>query len=176
MLRRLVLVRHAKSAWPEGVADHDRPLAPRGQTAAPLMAGWLGGAIGRPDRVLVSTARRTRETWAYFAPNWPGLQAEFEPRLFQAETGDVLACLAETNPSAETVLVVGHNPSTQELAHALADRAVSALDDLQRLSRKFPTAGIAMLEGERAWNELAPASLRLSRFLTPRFLGGIDED
>jgi phosphohistidine phosphatase SixA len=52
----------------------------------------------------------------------------------------------------------------------------SALDDLQRLSRKFPTAGIAVLEGECAWNELAPASLRLSRFLTPRFLGGIDED
>jgi phosphohistidine phosphatase len=112
----------------------------------------------------------------YFAPNWPDLSADFEPRLFQAEPRDVLACLAETDRDAATVVVVGHNPSTHELAHALADRQASAADDFQRLSRKFPTAGIAILEGEKAWDELSPASMRLSQFITPRFLGGIDED
>ncbi len=53
---RLILMRHAKSAWPEGVADFDRPLAPRGMEAAPLMGRWLAKQGITPDQVLVSAA------------------------------------------------------------------------------------------------------------------------
>ncbi|MGO7770641.1 histidine phosphatase family protein, partial [Rhizobium ruizarguesonis] len=31
---RLILLRHAKSAWPDGVDDRERPLADRGRKAA----------------------------------------------------------------------------------------------------------------------------------------------
>jgi len=59
---RLILLRHAKSAWPDGVADKERPLAPRGLEAASLMGEYMAREELLPDLVLVSTARRTQET------------------------------------------------------------------------------------------------------------------
>jgi phosphohistidine phosphatase len=60
--RTLVLLRHAKSAWPD-VPDHERPLARRGQRDAPVMGRWLRAAGYLPDQVICSTARRARDTW-----------------------------------------------------------------------------------------------------------------
>ncbi|WP_443080564.1 SixA phosphatase family protein [Streptomyces sp. PTD5-9] len=61
--RRLIVLRHAKSAWPEGVPDHERPLAGRGRRDAPAAGRRLYEAGYTPDLVVCSTARRTRETW-----------------------------------------------------------------------------------------------------------------
>ena len=61
--RKLVLLRHAKSAWPD-VPDHDRPLARRGQRDAPVIGRWLSDSGLLPDQVLCSTARRASETLA----------------------------------------------------------------------------------------------------------------
>ncbi len=63
MALRLLLMRHAKSAWPKDVGDHDRPLAERGREAAPMIGGHLAVAGLVPSKVMVSTARRTRETY-----------------------------------------------------------------------------------------------------------------
>jgi phosphohistidine phosphatase SixA len=60
--RRLVLLRHAKSDWPD-VADQDRPLAKRGRRDAPAVGRWLGQSGYAPDAVICSTALRARETW-----------------------------------------------------------------------------------------------------------------
>ena len=60
--RKLVLLRHAKSEWPD-LADHDRPLAKRGRRDAPVVGRWLGASGYAPDAVVCSTARRARETW-----------------------------------------------------------------------------------------------------------------
>jgi phosphohistidine phosphatase len=75
-----------------------------------------------------------------------------------------------------TLMLVGHNPGMQELAFGLADPAASDREALRRLSRKYPTAGIAILEQDGGWKDVAPGSMRLSTFITPRALGGIDED
>ena len=80
--RRLILLRHAKSAWPD-VPDHDRPLAPRGHRDAPAAGRWLRKSGDIPDRVVCSTARRARETWELAGEK---LRAEpevvFEPRVY----------------------------------------------------------------------------------------------
>src|SRR5690242_1439584 len=68
MTKTLILFRHAKSAWPDNVEDHERPLAERGRKAAPVMAKWLLAKGLRPSVALVSTAKRTQETWALVAP------------------------------------------------------------------------------------------------------------
>ncbi|MGW3729375.1 SixA phosphatase family protein, partial [Streptomyces sp. NPDC000851] len=62
-LRRLVVLRHAKSAWPLDVADHERPLAPRGRRDAPAAGRALAEADCLPDLALCSTAARARQTW-----------------------------------------------------------------------------------------------------------------
>lgn len=176
MPHRLILMRHAKSAWPEGVSDFDRPLAPRGEIAAPLMGRWLGEQDFRPEVALVSAACRTRATWAEISPSLIGTPAMFEPKIYNARVSALLDILRAQPVSVSSVLMVGHNPGMQELAHGLADPDRSDLEALLRLARKYPTAGIAVLESETSFAEAGPHSMRLVTFMTPRFLGGVDED
>jgi phosphohistidine phosphatase len=61
-MKNLLLLRHAKSAWPDGVEDHDRPLAERGRRDAPRMGAYMADVGIEPNVALVSSARRTQET------------------------------------------------------------------------------------------------------------------
>src|SRR6266700_6314858 len=82
--RKLVLLRHAKSAWPD-VPDHERPLARRGRRDAPGAGAWLRRAGYLPDLVVCSTARRARETWQLAAAELGASPpVRFEPRVYQA--------------------------------------------------------------------------------------------
>jgi phosphohistidine phosphatase len=179
--RRLVLLRHAKSAWPPGVADHERPLAPRGQRDAPAMGRWLRDAGCVPDQVLCSTARRARETWQLAQA---GLAAAppvtFERGVYEGTAAGLLALIRRTPAAVGTLLVIGHNPAIEELALMLAavspgpaenpapDAASSGA--LERMRAKFPTAAIAVLGFGGTWRALAQGRARLAAFVTPRGL------
>ena len=174
--RELVLLRHAKSAWPD-VADHERPLAGRGVRAAPVMGRWLRDAGLVPDLVLCSTARRARETWQYAQA---GLAAtppvSFEGRIYDEDATGLLALIHEVPPATGTLLLIGHNPAIEDLALMLAappgaagprsDTASSG--NLERLRAKFPTAAVAVLQPAGTWRALAPRRARLTAFVTPR--------
>ena len=85
VMRRLMLLRHAKSAWPANTADRDRPLATRGREAAPLMGRYLAEELLLPDLVLISPAKRTVETWELVRPMLPEKPAtQFEPRIYES--------------------------------------------------------------------------------------------
>jgi len=180
--RTLVLMRHAKSAWPD-VPDHERPLARRGQRDAPVMGRWLRAAGHVPDQVLCSTARRARETWQLAQA---GLGAtppvSFDDGVYQGSAVQLLDLIRRAPPAARMLLLVGHDPAIAELALTLAattppaysgavsDAAPPAM--LDRMRAKFPTAAIAVFEFARNWDQLGPATARLTHFVTPRDLPG----
>ena len=177
--KKLVLLRHAKSAWPDG-PDHERPLARRGQRDAPAMGRWLRAADCLPDQVLCSTARRARETWQLTRD---GLGASpptsFDARVYQASAMQLLDLIRRAPPAARTLLIIGHDPAIPELAHMLAAAASPARPGgarphhppamFDRMRAKFPTAAIAVLEFTGNWNQLAPAA-RLTPRVTPPHL------
>jgi phosphohistidine phosphatase len=121
-----------------------------------------------PDRVLVSSARRTRETWELVAPAFAKPPAfGYEPRLYEASAKTILAVLQETDPRVHTLLVIGHNPGLQEIAAILM--ATGEPDARNRLVEKFPTAALAVLDiPTDDWRGLKPSCGRLDRFVTPR--------
>src|SRR5580704_16899379 len=181
--RKLVLLRHAKSAWPD-VPDHERPLAGRGIRAAPVMGRWLRDAGLVPDQVLCSTARRARETWQFAQA---GLAAtppvSFEDRIYDATATELLALIREVPPATGTLLLVGHNPAIEDLALMLAAASGAARPgaagpgsgtassgDLERMRAKFPTAAIAVLQPAGTWRALAQGRARLTAFVTPHDL------
>jgi phosphohistidine phosphatase len=174
---RLILLRHAKSAWPEGVADHDRPLAPRGAEAAPLVGAHMAKTGLRPQRVLVSTARRTRETYALAAGPASLPEAAFEPRIYEARWTDLLALVAEQPAAASPLMLIGHNPGIATLASMLCDVAASDSAAMLRLTSKVPTAALAVIDFPTAtFAGISAESGRLVSFTTPKQLGGVDED
>jgi phosphohistidine phosphatase len=166
--RRLVLLRHAKSDWPD-VADYDRPLAKRGRRDAPVVGRWLGTSGYVPDGVVCSTARRARETWELastgLAAAAPGAApaVRYEPRVYEATVLGLLMLVREFDPAWHTAVLVGHNPGLAELTAGLAtpDTQVPAA---------FPTAAVAVLGLPGSWAEAAPEEGRLVAFQIPREL------
>ncbi|MCC7348070.1 MAG: histidine phosphatase family protein [Variibacter sp.] len=170
-MRRLMLMRHAKAEPAvHGQRDIDRPLAPRGRDVAPLIGRYLAEHGLAPDRVLISSARRTRETFEALAPALPRAPAfKHEPRLYEASPKTMLAVLQEEPSDAHTILLVGHNPGVQELSVLLTGAGDS--EARHRVQEKFPTAAVAVLDfATDTWRDLKPSSGRLDRFVTPRLV------
>ena len=114
----MLLLRHAEAeAARPGVEDIDRPLSERGRTEALDAADCMSAAELRVDTILVSPARRTRETAIIVAAELDiANELQFEPMLYQGDAALLLAALQRCPASAQTVLMVGHNPALSELA------------------------------------------------------------
>lgn len=167
--RRLVLLRHAKSDWPAGVPDSERPLGKRGRDEAPQAGRWLAATGIRPDVALVSPATRTRQTWELVAAQL-GVQAptRIEEDLYVAGLAGSLGLVRALDDDVRTVVVVGHNPTTENLA-LLLDDGTGVTDDRERMAGKYPTGGIAVLHLQvPRWADLGESSARLMAFAVPR--------
>jgi len=129
----LILLRHGKSAYPDKVKDHDRPLAPRGVR----QAGLAGKAIRRfghdVDLVLCSTAVRARATLEQAAVDAP---VRHLPALYGATGDEILKLVEAERGDAATVLVVGHDPGLAEAAQIL---------DTTFTFAKFPTSAFTVV-------------------------------
>ncbi|MFI9172377.1 SixA phosphatase family protein [Streptomyces lincolnensis] len=167
-LRHLVVLRHAKSAWPEGTPDHERPLAPRGRRDAPAAGRALAAADLLPDLALCSTAVRARQTWERASAQWgTPPPVRLDARVYAADAPDLLAVVRETPAEVETLLLVGHNPGLEDL---VLDLAGDGLDDtLEEVRTKFPTSAIAVLAWRgTAWTALTPGTALLTSLIVAR--------
>ncbi|WIY04072.1 histidine phosphatase family protein [Amycolatopsis mongoliensis] len=161
--RRLIVLRHAKSAWPDDVPDRERPLGPRGLRDAPKLGRWLGDNGYVPDRVLCSTARRTRETWERVSEAFSETPpVEYDEDLYGAGPEEFLAAARRIPDDVVTLALVGHEPGVSELTLHLAGYG----DDTRLVRTKFPTGAAAVLVTTDTWAELATA--RLEAFFRPR--------
>lgn len=170
-MRRLMLFRHAKAERsPPGGRDHTRVLDARGRADAVKLGAIMARHRLVPGRVIVSTAARTRETWALAA----GVSAsappvEYDEQLYDATPHTILQLVRATGPGVGTLLVVGHNPGLQELALMLV-----GVEEREQVE-DFPTAALAVIDFELdAWSGLTPETGRLARFVTPDTLAATD--
>ena len=162
MSLRLILIRHARSSRPPGVRDHDRPLDDRGRAAADALGRWMARAGLVPDAVLLSDARRTRETWEGIAAALPGASApRLEHRLYEAGAEAMLGVLR--GAEGRTVALVGHNPGIGDLAA----RLLAAAPDHPRFA-DYPAGAtlVARLPAE-GWAALAWGGGEAERFVVP---------
>ncbi len=160
----LYLTRHAKSAWnTDAPSDHARPLNNRGRRSAGALGQWLHEQALRPDQVLSSSARRTRETYELMELAAP---ATFTERLYHATPDIIEDVLREA--SRPVVLLLGHNPGLMEFAHRMVKHppAHSRFED-------YPTGATLLVQFDiDNWSQLTPASGRVLDFVVPRELLG----
>ena len=166
--RRLYLLRHAKSSWKdERLADHDRPLAGRGRRAAKAIGRHLREQGVDPELVLCSSARRARETLEGVEASLGRGAIRIEPGLYGAGPAELLALLNGTAASIGSVMVIGHNPSLEQLALLLARPGST----VQELEAKFPTGALATLAFRGSgWPALDHGTAELIGFIRPRDL------
>lgn len=169
---RLLLLRHAKSDWSHaGLSDFQRPLNERGRQAAPEVGAHMARHGLNPDRILCSSAQRTRETLSLVLP---ALQGEIDIRLtrglYDASERDYLDTIRAAG-GGRTLLVIGHNPATQATALGLIGGGNPELK--RSIASKYPTAALAVIDFDAdRWTAVEPGSGRVVAFCLPRLLAG----
>jgi phosphohistidine phosphatase len=168
-MKRLMLLRHAATAWAEnGTDDRDRALTETGHEECIVQAAWMMSHASVPDHALVSAAVRARETW-------DAMRDRLSPRpphdvledLYLAEPGTLLAHIEALPDTAKTAAVVAHNPGIEVLARMLAGPAPDA-DAMRAMARGFPTAGIAVFDvNAESWEQVTAVETRLTAFAPP---------
>ena len=168
-VKHLIVLRHAKAAWPEGVSDADRPLAQRGQADAREAGAWLLKEGFVPDFILCSTALRTRQTtvWVCEQLGDKAPTPKLESGLYAASAPRMLGVVNHVPETVRSLLIVSHMPGVQDLALQLASRD-SDQNAYMDAASHFPTSGLAVFETEVPWGELDGQDARLVRFAVPR--------
>lgn len=154
MTRTLVLVRHAEAeSW--APSDIERSLTSAGTEAAGALGEWLRDQSVVPEVALVSGATRTRQTWAALAAaaGW-SLSPTYDEGLYAAGPDTALDLIRFAHPEAQTLLVLGHNPTVHFLAQVLADGSAPP-EVADRLVAGFPPASAAVFDIDVAWADLS---------------------
>lgn len=147
-MKIVTLLRHAKSSWSDSeLSDHDRPLNKRGLHDAPVMRERLYQQSNQPDRILCSSAKRTRETLGFFLPpefsaaelnivsapaDCPDSTVAVCENLYLASAGTLLDSIQQTHSSVKHLMIIAHNPGIEMLCKLLHADA----------PKRMPTAAI----------------------------------
>ena len=160
-MKRLFILRHAKSSWDdEGLPDHERPLAPRGEKAAARIAEHMRGEGIAPELVLCSTALRTRQTLAALLPVLPGdVEILLEDELYGASLDGLIERLREVEDSVTAG--DGHRPQPD------AARARPGAHRARRRARPLSHRGAGDGRALGAWAELGEGAGELESFVVP---------
>ena len=162
-MKTILLLRHGKSDWDaDFAADHERPLAKRGEKGARKMGRFLTTSRTVPDRAITSSATRTRQTLAIAAESggWTG-PARVTDALYEADAETVLREIQAEPDDADTVVVVGHEPWSSRLVSVLIGGG-----DVQ-----MKTASVARIDVEvEAWADVQPGRGTLAFLLPPSAL------
>jgi phosphohistidine phosphatase len=163
---RLHLLRHAKSSWKTGEADFDRPLSKRGRKDAEAIADLIVARGFRPALILCSAARRARETLLPLISRLDGEAEVVFTRLVYEADAEALLDLIRRSRGVASLMVVGHNPTLEDLAIRLAGGDDAGA--IPRLHRGFPPAALATIGFDAGeWSDIGEATGRLLDFHLP---------
>jgi phosphohistidine phosphatase len=161
-MKRICVMRHAKAERGEpSLRDIERPLTKRGKHEGAGIGRWIGASVGQPDLIVCSPALRARATAGAVAAEC-GYDAEIVrwSVLYPGDVSATVSAIRELDESLATVLIVGHNPASQDLASWLADSETPMLP--------MTTAAVAVFHLEGGpWRAVAHGRLTLAAFVTP---------
>jgi len=169
-MKRIVLIRHAKSSWSDpDQEDIARPLNQRGRLSASLMAAQIAELDAVPQAAWISPAVRTAETWTRMQKILGPVEGTVHKGLYMADPDTMLNVLRETDAKVDTVAIVGHQPGVSAFARKLSDGRISP--NCARAFTHFPTAGVAVLTVDIGkWSKISFKSCNFQHFAIPKDL------
>ena len=167
-MKRLGLLRHAKSDWDDlSLRDFDRGLNDRGRKGAALMGAHIADSGAKWTMAVASPAERVKRT---LAASGLDLDVTWDERAYLADSPTLMAILHDVSDEEDAVLLAGHNPGLQELALDLVAEC-DKNDFYDEVMQKYPTATYAVLElAIDSWADIAPGCGKLVHLASPRDL------
>ncbi len=162
------MLRHAEAAnknknIPE---DHDRPLTKNGAESCLAIRKFLVENNEIPERVISSTARRTRET---FERVFGGLDvaAKFDLRLYLGGVAEIFSIIHEAGPETGSLMIIGHNPGLHEFCVNFSRASGKENAVIRKLRNNYPPCAMAVFSIERDWKNLQPGMGEIVSFVVP---------
>jgi phosphohistidine phosphatase len=171
-MKKLTLLRHAKSGWDDPVArDFDRPLNKRGERAAKVIGIWMKREGLSFDHIIASPAVRVIDTLDQVVATFGPLgEPTWERRVYLASSATLMDVLRELGPRYDSVLMIGHNPGLEDLILDIVPD-VKGNDYRDLVYEKYPTAAVAEMEIDIAnWADIDRNKGRITRYIRPRDL------
>ncbi|MDT8338879.1 MAG: histidine phosphatase family protein [Sulfurimonas sp.] len=158
-MKKLYIIRHAKSSWSNGTLDDfERPLNKRGKANAPMMGARLKEKGIMPDIIISSPAKRAKSTAEIIANEVGYKNILFLDDIYEATSETLRKILSKLEDSYRVVFLVGHNPSLNELAEKLVG-----------FDENIPTCGILEIELRcKKWADMDPKNAKLLSFDYPK--------
>tara|TARA_R110002049_G_scaffold309155_1_gene517688 strand:+ start:3914 stop:4402 length:489 start_codon:yes stop_codon:yes gene_type:complete len=161
-MKKIIIVRHAKSSWGYNVIDHERPLSGRGKNDAEQVSRYLISYNLSPELILSSDAVRAKTTAEIFMENlkFNGKIIQLNHDLYDFAGHNLLRIIKDCNDSIHTLMVFGHNYAITAFVNTYGNKPID----------NVPTSGVVVIEFDMAtWKNLKPGNTTLTVF--PRDLG-----
>ncbi|GAA0871014.1 phosphohistidine phosphatase SixA [Gangjinia marincola] len=160
-MKKLILIRHGKSAWDEPLADHERPLKKRGFDDGELVSSAFKEYLDQPVTIISSYANRALTTARIFQKNLSVGEDDFHviDDLYTFDGGSLLKTIKAQPDQIDTLMVFGHNPAMTSIVNQLGDE----------FTPNVPTTGLTVIEFDtNRWKEVSNGKTLLT--LYPKFL------
>ncbi len=160
-MKTLLLVRHAKSSWDDGVSDFERPLNRRGKEDAPFMAVHIQKTGLIPDLMVSSPANRALTTAGTYATTF-GLDEDLivkESIIYNGSYKEIIKLIKNFDNKLGCVFLFGHNPDITYLANQLTGNFID----------NIPTCGNVCIEfNTDSWAEISEDNGKMLFFDYPK--------
>lgn len=156
-MKTLILVRHAKSDWPENTDDFDRPLAEKGIFNAGKMANFLKSEGIKIDQLISSPALRALSTCEIFGEVYH-LKIETDQKLYNASENNLESITYSLDNNFDSIALFSHNNGISNFANSLTEQIMM-----------FPTCGVAGIQMDcDSWENFEAADKKLLFFYEPK--------
>lgn len=152
----LLILRHAEAIDKQaGFTDFDRVLTKKGETQADRMGRLLAHRDLRPDLVVSSPAPRALQT-AERACKAIGIPADGlrqDETMYEAGVPTLLDVIRRHGGRAARLMIVGHNPSLEDLAALLLGKGHGEVD--------LGKGDCLVLAGPAGWDRIGQEPMKL---------------
>lgn len=156
-MKQLILVRHAKSDWPENTDDFDRPLADRGLEDAVKMSKFLKDKNIEIQQFVSSPALRAHNTCKIFNQTFQ-IDCSTEQKLYHPSEKNFLSVIFDLKDDVNSVAFFSHNNGISNFANSMSDDVFM-----------LPTCGVAGFEVNcDSWADFENAEKKLVFFYEPK--------
>jgi len=156
-MKKLKIIRHAKSSWKYQVIDFERPLKDRGIADAFLVATSAKSKFFKPDLILSSDAIRAKSTAEIFIKNlgFNSIDFKLNNKLYDFSGEDLIEVIKKCDANVDHVMIFGHNYAITSFVNTYG----SVVYD------NVPTSGLVSIEFKMDdWKNLAPGKTILKIF------------
>jgi phosphohistidine phosphatase len=160
-MKKIIIVRHAKSDWENGLTDLERPLNDRGRRVAPKMGLSLNEVGGIPDYVICSPAKRTTQTASLLLHNLFNLEKiDYQSSVYEASFFELLNLINnDVDDEVDTLMLIGHNPGVTELVDYLSAANIGWL----------PTCScVCLISAVNSWKEVSKETFSIDWNIYPK--------